>query len=127
MNVHEQLKGLVRTFHRDMNLAKSVQSPNVEDQDMAIKAAIVGFSYCSPTDEWAREHWLFVQKRLNDDYSSHELEWYGERRENVQLFASLCLGYLLGLYQANKIQDNEFATYEAHIPGIIARHNAELY
>ena len=43
MTYHDQLERLTIDFLRDIDIARSVESSNKED-DLAIKAAIVGFS-----------------------------------------------------------------------------------
>jgi len=125
MEVHEQLDALIGTFRRDVNLAQKIQSPNAED-DIAIRVAIVGFSYNAPTGQWSHEHYRFLRERLEGDYSLREFEGWGTESRVLQLFASLCLGFLLGLYQGNKITDEEFRTGEAQIGGLIALHNGTL-
>lgn len=125
MGVHEQLGALIGTFRRDVSLAEKMQSPNAED-DMATKVAIVGFSYNAPTGEWSHEHYRFLHERLESEYSLRDLEEWGAEPRVLQLFASLCLGLLLGLYQGNRITEEEFRTCETQIGGLIALHNGTL-
>lgn len=125
MEVHAQLGVLIPTFRRDVSLAEKIQSPNAED-DMAIKVAIVGFSYNAPTDQWSHEHYRFLRERLERDYGLRELEGWGTEPRVLQLFASLCLGFLLGLYQGDKITEEEFRTCEAQIGGLIALYSGTL-
>lgn len=121
MSTFEALTKLVGVFERDIESAKALTSPNVED-DLAIKAAIVGFSYSAPTSDWARIHHDYVKTRLDSDYSSDELEYYGDNGENVKLFFALSIGFVLGLRQQNNITDEEFRIGEQQIPGIIMLH-----
>jgi hypothetical protein len=120
-----QLQSLVNTFARDVELAKNVKSPNPED-DIAIKTAIVGFSYNSPTDDWGKGHYACMRERLDREYNLGELEAYGENSLNIQLFFALCAGYLLGLFQADKISSKDFRIAELQIPGLIALHCGAL-
>jgi hypothetical protein len=120
-----QIESLVASFQRDIEIAKTIQSPNPDD-DLAIKAAIVGFSYSSRNTDWGRNHYLFVKKRLDSDYSAGALSFYGNHWRDIQLFASICFGYLLGLYQAGRISDEECFAAEIQIPGIIALHADKL-
>lgn len=121
MDVIKSLANLVHDFSRDVEIAKTLESPNSED-DLTIRTAIVGFSYNSPTDDWGKGHYLFVRKRLDGEYSLRNLEPYGVHRENIQLFYALCVGYVLGLFQADKATEQDVARAEMVIPAIIAQH-----
>ena len=125
MKVHEQLVALVPTFRRDVSLAQTLESPNAED-DLAIKVAMIGFSYNAPTGEWSHEHYRFLRERLESAYSLRELQGWATEPGVLQLFASLSLGFLLGLYQRNKITDEEFRSHEAQIGGLMALHDGDL-
>lgn len=121
----DQIARLVGTFYRDMRIAKGVATPNPED-DLAIKAAIVGFSYNSPLDVWGKGHFDFVKDRIDRDYAPEELAEYGDNGENVKSFYALSLGFLLGAYQKGDIDDEDFKTAERQIPGIIMLHLSHL-
>jgi hypothetical protein len=125
MSTLEKLEQLVVTFRRDIQFARELESANPED-DLAIKAAVVGFSYNAPTESWAEGHFDFVKARLDKDYHDRELAEYGENSENVRLFFALSLGYLLGLCQQEEIHDEEFKVTEHQIPGLIMLHLGEL-
>ncbi len=125
MSIFEQLERLVGTFQRDIELAKALESCNVED-DLAMKTAIVGFSYNSPTQDWVKEHYDFVKSRLQRDYHDEELAEYGDCAESIKLFFALGLGYLLGLYQQDRIKDDEFKITEQQLPGLIMLHLPKL-
>jgi hypothetical protein len=125
MTYHDQLERLTIDFLRDIDIARSVESSNKED-DLAIKAAIVGFSYNSPTSDWAKGHYDFVRKRLDADYSSDQIDGYGEKGNNVRLFFALSIGFLLGLYQQQRISDDQFKEYEQQLPGLIMLHLPRL-
>jgi hypothetical protein len=122
---HQGLANLLRSFSADVELANQLASPNRTD-DLPIKVAIIGFSHNSPIEQWAQNHFSFVKARIEGDYSSANLIQYQPHAENVRLFAALCIGYLLGLYQAEKINDGELARSEAIIPGLIALRNKEI-
>ena len=119
------LQKLFGTFYRDIQIAKGVVTPNVED-DLVVKAAITGFSYNSPVDDWSKEHFDFVKTRVDRDYSPEELAEFGDNSENVKLFFALSLGFLLGVYQKGSISDEDFKTAEQQIPGLIMLHLARL-
>jgi len=125
MSTYENLEQLVGTFQRDIRLAKDLESTNPED-DLAIKVAVVGFSYNSPTQDWAKGHYDFVNARLERDYHGKELAEYGDNAENVKLFFALGLGYLLGLYEQDKIGDDDFRIAEQQLPGLIMLHLPKL-
>jgi hypothetical protein len=125
MATYDELEQLVETFTRDIEIAKGVESTNPED-DLAVKAAVVGFSYNSSTGEWAKGHYDFLMRRIEADYDAESLEEYGENGTNVKLFFALAMGYLLGLYQHEKISEDEFKVGEQQIPGIIMLHLPKL-
>lgn len=125
MRPHEQLENLVIDFARDVQTARSLVSPNSEDE-LAIKVAIVGFSHNAPTEEWEYGHYAFVKKRLDGDYSFGSLLHYEQNAEKIRLFAALCFGCLLDLYQVDRITDEEFQQCEFQIPGLIALRNESL-
>jgi hypothetical protein len=121
----EQLESLVSTFARDVGRADELLSPNEED-DRAIKTAIIGYSYNSTLDDWGRANYEIVRERLESEFSTADLEDYGENGINVRLFYALCAGYLLGLYDACKIDELAFRVAEAQIPGLIALYDDVL-
>lgn len=118
MSIHDDLERLVSTFPRDVLLARGLDSANPED-DLVVKAAVVGFSYNAPTAEWDLGHFDFLQNRLDFDYRDDELRQYGDKAINVKLFYALACGYLLGLYHQSQISDEEFSAAEQLIPGLI--------
>ena len=63
---------------------------------------------------------------MNRDYHEEELSEYGENGENVKLFFALSIGYILGLYQQDKITEDEFKEAEQQIPGVIMLHLPKL-
>ena len=121
----QDLQNLIGTFYRDIKIAKGVVSPNVED-DLVIKAAVTGFCYNSPVDDWAKGHFDFVKTRIDRDYTPEELAEYGDNSENIKLFFALSMGFLLGLYQKDGISDQDFKTAELQIPGLIMLHLESL-
>lgn len=125
MTTFESLRQLVAVFQRDIELAKDLKSANPED-DLAIKSAIVGFSYNSPTQDWAKGHYDLVTSRFAREYNNESLAEYGEHAENIKLFHALAIGFLLGLYQQGHITDDEFKTAEQQLPGLIMFYLPEL-
>jgi hypothetical protein len=125
MTYYDKLEQLTVDFARDIEIARNVKSSNPED-DLAIKAAIVGFSYNSPTTDWAKGHYDFVRNRLEASYSSELLVDYGENGENIRLFFALAIGFLLGMYQQERISDDQFKEGEQQIPGLIMLHLPRL-
>ena len=121
----ENVVQLIGTFHRDIELARRLESPNPED-DLAVKASIVGFSYNAPTQEWCQSHYDFVSVRLEQDYDDEKLAWFEDSAVNVRLFFALGIGYLLGLFHASKIDDAEFRLAEVQLPGVIMLHLPKL-
>ena len=125
MTTYDELEQLLATFARDIEIAESIESANPED-DLAVKAAVVGFSYNSSTIEWTKAHFEFLVRRIESDYDAESLTEYGENGLNVKLFFSIAMGYLLGLFQKEKITEEEFTIAEQQIPGIIMMHLPRL-
>jgi hypothetical protein len=123
--VFQQLEQLITTFDRDLQIARDMQSPNEED-DLAVKAAIVGFSYHAPVGEWGRKHYDFLAGRLVREFPPGELTHYGPNSENVRLYFSLASGYLLGAYHSGSIGDRDFRNGEASIAGLAMLHLGRL-
>lgn len=117
-SVLSQLEQLVNTFERDVQLAKEINSPNDKD-DLAIKMAIVGFSYNSRSDDWDLGHFEFVNDRLARNFAPNELAEYGPNGEHVRMFFALRIGYLLGLYHHKQITDEDFRIVELRLSGLI--------
>ena len=100
---------LLNAFSRDLATAKAISTPNLQDT-LNIKAAIVGFSYNSKTEDWGRNHF---------DYLDHHISASSSLNNRELLFSCLCVGYLLGLFQADKITESQFHVAEAQLPGFI--------
>lgn len=113
----EDFERLLGGFRRDIGIAESLGTPNRED-DLFIRVAIVGFSYNAETEDWGRNHLEFIRDRLDAELS--------EEPEAIRLFNCLCLGYLLGLYQCDAVDDTDFSLGEAQLPGIAALHSPEI-
>ena len=121
-----EFQALFDGFKRYRESARDLQSPN-QDDDEYVRAAIVGFSRHSETEEWARGHFEFIHDYRRGDYSDESLEvLYGDHAGDYALFACLCLGSLLGLFQSGKITDEEFRIAEAQLPGFMALNAGRL-
>ncbi len=118
MNAIEQLGRLFEDFQASVAQARQLELPNTND-NMGIKTAIIGFSFSSPRHTWGLHHSNFVKERLEGGYSADSLKEFGAEATSIRLFVGLCLGYLLGLYQAEKLTDVEFTVAEAQIPGLV--------
>jgi len=119
-NAMDHFKNLLINYTNNKQLALDFESPNSED-DIFIKMAVIGFSYNSPTGDWGRGHFDFIRKRLDGDLATEETEEVLAAQEHeIKLFSCLCLGFLLGLYQAEKITDQKFMLGDAHLPAVIA-------
>ena len=100
---------LLKNLARDFRTATDLKTPNAEDS-IEIRAAIVGFSYNSLTEQWGRNHYEYVR-----EHSSHS----AEIPESERVLHALCLGYLLGMFQADKITEQEFSTAEHQLAGFV--------
>ena len=105
----KEYEELLAHFMRDFRTAGNLKTPNTEDA-LDIRAAIVGFSYHAPTEQWGRNHYEYVRQ--------HSLN-LPETPTSERAFYALCLGYLLGLFQVERITEHEFATAEAQLAGFV--------
>jgi hypothetical protein len=115
--IFDGMSGLVESFERDVRTALELESPNEADV-LLIKTAIVGFTYHASIEDWCLSDLEFVRRRVESEWPGEELEHYGQNAENLRLFFSLCIGYLLGLFRSEQIDETEFRTAEAQIPGL---------
>lgn len=120
-----ELETLVDNFVRDIASARSIESPNPED-DLAIKAAIVGFSYHGDVSQWGRNEFEFVRRYLDNECEGEDLTSYGEHGRNVLLFHAVAIGFLLGLYQQNQLDDQAFVIAQASIAGVVMFHLGQI-
>ena len=121
MSLFSELESLVKTLPRDVQLAKGLEKPNVED-DLPIKHAMVGFSYNSATQNWTVGHFEAAKRYLDSNYDDDELKEYGDNAEVLRQFAALAYGYLLRRFQEGQVNDSEFRVAELQIPGIVMLH-----
>ena len=100
---------LYSNFGRDLDLAKKLDSPNLEDT-LQIRAAIVGFSYHAATELWGIDEYTYVARRLSavENYSQPEAAFF-----------AIAIGYLLGLARLNKIEVKDFKLALVQLPGFI--------
>ena len=117
MTTTEQLGKLFEDLQRNVELPRQLESS--VDNDMGMKTAIIGFSSNSPADSWSFDHYTFVEERLKGSYSAENLQEFGAEATAIRLFVGLCLGYLLGMFQAGKLTDTEFSIVEVQIPGSV--------
>ena len=115
-----EFESLLAAFEALREAAACLVTPNRED-DVFVRAAIVGFArYCDP-DTWARGHLQFIQKKRQGDVSDESLAFlYGPESNAYAILACLFLGALLGMFQAEKITEEEFRSGEALLPGFLA-------
>jgi hypothetical protein len=117
---------LLQGFPRFLHAAKEHQSPNPED-DLGTKLAIAGFSSVrGGAEDWGINHFDFIQRHRREDYSLERLADEGEGAPGYVYFACLALGYLLGQYQADAIDDVEFSRGEALLAGFLALYDEEV-
>jgi hypothetical protein len=109
---------LYRNHTELQRLADELKTPNPEDS-VFVRAAIVGFSFHVPTEEWERQHLDFVLHKRQTEFSDYELTKLEAAGQRAGRFACLCLGYLLGLHQAKKISNEQFQVAEMQLPGFL--------
>ena len=125
MTITPHFAALLQNFERHKKAIAGLESPNPED-DEYIKAAIVGFSFHQPTEAWSLKQCDFIKERRNGEYSDKQLQAYDEKARDYALFACLAHGYLLGLFQAGTLDEIQFATAEAQLPGFLELHMNRL-
>lgn len=115
-----EFEALLADFEANRAAALSLATPNPEDNEF-VRAAIVGFArYCDP-DAWARGHLQFIQGKLAGDVSDESLAFLcGQESKASALLACLFLGARLGMFQAEKITEEEFRSGEALLSGFLA-------
>lgn len=130
MSIERELRGdfevLLLDFDAKRRAALSLVTPNPED-DECVRAAIVGFArYCDP-DAWGRGHLEFIQKRRRGEVSDEALiPLHGPQAKDYALLACLFMGSLLGMFQAEKISEEEFRSGETLLPGFLAESAGRL-
>lgn len=121
-NIIEEFKSILNHYDRYASVAIKMKTPNPEDDEF-IRAAIVGFSQHAPTEEWTHSHYEYILNYRQGDFSDKSFEFlYGEKALKVALFACLCLGALLGMYQIAEISEDEYKIAEGQLPGFMLLH-----
>jgi hypothetical protein len=123
MDASKQLDKLFEELLEKIALAQQLDLPG---NDLAMKMAIVGYSVNSPVHSWRASHAQFVNQRLEREYSVNALQEFGDEAASIRLFVYLCQGYLLGLYETEKLTDVQFAVAEAQIPGLVFLHSGRF-
>ena len=121
-----EFESLLVAFEEQREAAACLVTPNSED-DVFVRAAIVGFARSCDPDAWARGHLQFIQERRQGDASDESLAFlYGPESNAYAILACLFLGALLGMFQAEKITEEEFRLGEALLPGFLAESAGRL-
>ncbi|MCA9197558.1 MAG: hypothetical protein KDA87_08480 [Planctomycetales bacterium] len=81
-----------------------------------------GFALTSAADTWGINHQRFIAERCAGELSDESLTWHESTAPVWRAFACLALGYLLGLYQTERISDLQFDTADAQLPGFMYLH-----
>jgi hypothetical protein len=93
--------------------AALLESPNPQD-DRMVKLSMVGYSYHRPIASWGCDEYEILASRRRDsaDLGPRWVE-----------FVCLVSGYLLGMHQAGRCSDTEYARLEAQLPGFMWLHS----
>ena len=111
---------------RDLRqVAKEVESPNEED-DLLVKAAIVGFSLFRPTEEWQKHHWQFIEDYRDGDLPDNDSSIKEGEESPYRIFACLALGAILGAFQDGKLSEEEIYTTMSYLPEFLTTHAREI-
>jgi len=111
-----EFERLLRKFGRDFQTAKALVTPNIEDS-LEVRSAIVGFSYHAKTEAWGPNHLAYIQRHISTISSLAGPELH---------FSCLCIGFLLGLFQADKITEQQFRLAETQLGGFIMLNAGKL-
>ena len=116
---------LLSDFSAAREIARQLATPNREDDD-DIRLVIVGFSYHSVTENWSLQHYHFIRRRCLGELSDNDLSGHGDKRAVFRAFACLALGSLLGLYDAQQIDDSAFELGDALLPGFMYKNLPDI-
>jgi len=118
-------EALLPRFNTLRTTAEAYASPNPED-DLPVRLAIVGFSFNAPTDSWAYEHFCFVAAYRDRELNAEALAWHEDVADLCLQFSCLAIGYVLGLRQAEKINDTDLLLAESLLPSFLIQHSGSL-
>jgi hypothetical protein len=124
-NPMQWFQQMLADFAAHVHTAKRIQSPNADD-DIYVKLAVVGFSLNRDSHEWCITHFQYIRDNYDAGYSEQVSPLYGPEREAEAMFACLCMGLLLGMHGAGKIDDRVFLWGEMLLPGFILSKGSEI-
>ncbi|EMI40254.1 hypothetical protein [Rhodopirellula sp. SWK7] len=82
-----------------------------------------GFSLTAPDSAWASDHQQVIDARCAGDLSEESLADHGTAAPAWRAFTCLALGCLLGLYQSQQIDDQQFFVADAQLAGFMFLHS----
>ncbi len=107
------------TFKNDDSARTNLTSNSI---DVALK----GFSQYADPLQWKSDYTIFVNRRMDLEYSEEKLEWYEECKTCISLFASYVFGVLIAYYHIEKISETDMLLAEVHLPGFILNENERI-
>jgi len=112
MDIQGGMKLFDQLNARYAELLPLVESSGYEG-DQINRAALVGFSQFSSTENWGDDHIHFIAQRRRTDMDLAELS------DDEKLLTSLCYGALMAQVFERRISELEFKLYEMHLAGFI--------
>ena len=85
-----------------------------------------GFALTASDTLWAIEHERFINERCNGELSNESLADHGPAVPAWRAFSCLALGYLLGLYQTERIVGLQFEAADAQLAGFMYLHSPKF-
>ena len=116
---------LLSEFSTLAEVSSRARSTNPEDSS-EIKIAVMGFAQFAPSEKWTYQHWQFISNRLDGELSESALRDHDTCVPNFRMFASLCLGALLGMLAASELSDAGFLYGDMHLVSFMSMHYAEI-
>ena len=119
----QEFETLLKSF-----CSKSIREKTSEvlSNEVILQESRSGFIMASPSSMWSGNHTAFIDNRIRGSRSTDEFDEDKFGGPHIVRFKYFCLGYLLGLFQEEKIHDTEFTIAEMQLPGFIALHLKEL-
>lgn len=112
----------------EFNMVLSMVTPNsfvdakVDEEsrlERMSRSARLGYKMVSSSDEWSDEHKQVICDLDQGALSVQEMSCFGQGGDSYALSFCLLVGYLLGLFNENKISEKDFHYYMSIIPGFL--------
>lgn len=96
------------------------------DDPLSLKAAVIGFAQFHPIQAWSKANFEYIDGLLNAELSPDTFSPSPECAEGITVFAGLGFGVLLGLFNADLIDNGEAARNEWYLFAFLNVHGQEI-